>query len=45
MKEEDLSYKKLKVLANWTTDYRDWTAAIKKTNEICQKVAQAEVNQ
>jgi hypothetical protein len=45
MKEEDLSSKKLKVLANQTTDYCDQTAAIKKTNEIRQKVAQAEVNQ
>jgi hypothetical protein len=45
MEEEDLSSKKLKVIAERSNDYCDRTSAMKKTNEIHQKVAQAKVNQ
>ncbi|KAI7953617.1 hypothetical protein MJO28_006164 [Puccinia striiformis f. sp. tritici] len=45
MKEEHFNAKKIKVMTDRSSDYRDRTLAMKKTNEIRQQVAKAEVNQ
>ncbi|KAA1070952.1 hypothetical protein PGT21_050003 [Puccinia graminis f. sp. tritici] len=45
MKEEHFNNKKVKVLTEHTADYREQTNAMKKSNEIRARVAQAEVSQ
>ncbi|KAH9442787.1 hypothetical protein Pst134EA_031455 [Puccinia striiformis f. sp. tritici] len=44
-KEEHFNAKKIKVMTDRSSDYRDRTLAMKKTSEIRQQVAKAEVNQ
>jgi hypothetical protein len=45
MKEEHFNNKKVKVLTKHTADCRERTNAMKKSNKICARVAQAEVSQ
>jgi hypothetical protein len=43
MKEEHYNAKKIKILSNRSTDYRDRTLAVKKTNDIRDQAAEAEL--
>ncbi|OAV98917.1 hypothetical protein PTTG_25558 [Puccinia triticina 1-1 BBBD Race 1] len=45
MKQDHYNAKKIKILSNRSSNYRDQTLAMKKINEICQAVAKAEVSQ
>ncbi|EFP85098.1 uncharacterized protein PGTG_17114 [Puccinia graminis f. sp. tritici CRL 75-36-700-3] len=45
MKQEHFNAKKIKVMSERSSNYRERTIAMKKTNEIRQQVAKAEVNQ
>ncbi|EFP88749.1 uncharacterized protein PGTG_14715 [Puccinia graminis f. sp. tritici CRL 75-36-700-3] len=43
MKEDHYNAKKIKILSNRSTDYRDRTLAMKKTNDIRDRAAEAEL--
>ena len=45
MKAEHYNAKKIKILSSRSNDYRERTRAMKKTNDIRQEIARAEVNQ
>ena len=45
MREEQFNAKKIKVMAERSSEYRDRTIALKKTNKIWQDLARAEVTQ
>jgi hypothetical protein len=45
MKEEEFNAKKIKVLNQHASNYSKWTIAMEKTKEICQRAAQAKINQ
>ena len=45
MKEEEFNAKKIKVLNQRASNYSKQTIAMEKTNKICQRASQAEIDQ